>query len=103
MRGLRTTGVIINFIEDNSGDNSTFKPVVSFETQDHISVTATSWYGTEEAASFFHKGEKVDILYLPLKPQTILIVGYDTGGLLMQFFFFFLPALCILLLHFYNS
>ena len=83
LRGLRTTGTVVELVRDDTGDGLTFSPVVAYTTNQGVEMVAKSFYGTPEAGSFFRVGQQVDILYAAHNPRHFAIAGYDVSALVL--------------------
>ncbi|XZG69532.1 DUF3592 domain-containing protein [Chitinibacteraceae bacterium HSL-7] len=61
-------GTVVELVESiSSDDSSTYKPMVEYRTQAGQHITFTSSTGSYPPS--FDEGEKVDVLYLPSRPQ----------------------------------
>jgi hypothetical protein len=92
LRGLRTSGTIIDIVDDKTSDGPVFNLVVRFTTNTGITIKAKSFYGSKETASYYRIGEQVSILYSVKNPRVFIIEGYDVAGLF--FLFLFAAAVC---------
>jgi hypothetical protein len=85
LRGLRTTGTIIDIVEDKTSDGPVFSLVVRFTTSSGTTVEAKSHFGTEGVESYYRIGERVTIMYSAKNPQVFAIEGYDIAGVFLLF------------------
>ena len=83
LRGIRTSGTIVELVRDDTGDGTTFSPVVAYTTKQGVEIVAKSFFGTPETGRFFRVGEKVDVLYSVRNPRHFAIAGYDVSALVL--------------------
>lgn len=75
--GIRVQGTIIAEHEDDSGEATTYHPVIRFRTHDGQEVIATA----EEGSGYrVHLGEEVSVCYMPDQPSKIFVVGSSPIG-----------------------
>jgi hypothetical protein len=85
VRGLRTTGILIDLVADEASEGPVFNPVVRFTTSSGVTMKVKSSFGTEGAASYYRIGQRVPVRYLAEKPEVFAIEGYDTAGVFLLF------------------
>lgn len=70
----RADGTVVDLVRSRSSDSTTYKPVVHFTTQTGEMVEFISSTGSNPPS--YSKGEKVEVLYLPAKPQNAKINSF---------------------------
>ena len=85
MRGLRTTGILIDLVADEASEGPVFNPVVRFTTSSGVTIEAKSIFGAEGVTSYYRIGQRVPVRYLAEKPWVFAIEGYDTAGVFLLF------------------
>ena len=76
-RGEQAPGEVIGLDENCSDDGCAYAPLVSFKTNDGITVTFESSYSSSPPA--YEVGEQVTVFYLPDAPEKAVIKGEGTG------------------------
>jgi hypothetical protein len=78
LRGLITTGTIVDIVEDKNSDGPVFNLVVEFITSTGATIKAKSFYGAAGVKSYYRIGEQV-ILDIQLKIRKYLLLKGSTG------------------------
>lgn len=76
----KTEGTVVNFMQTYSNHGITYAPVVHFVNRNNETIVIVSSTATNPPA--YAKGEKVEVLYFPAKPQEARINSFFTlwGG-----------------------
>jgi len=70
----RVEGTVINFVQTYSGYGITYAPVVHFVNRNNEIIVVVSSIATNTPG--YEKGEKVEVLYVPAKPQDAIINNF---------------------------
>jgi len=70
----RTEGTVVNFMQAHSKHGVTYAPVVHFVNRNNETIVFVSSTGTNPPG--YEKGEKVEVLYFPAKPQEARINSF---------------------------
>lgn len=89
----KAEGTVIELVQSRSGDSTTYRPVVQFESKNGQAIEFVSSSGSNPPS--YSKGQKVEVLYRPTQPQDAKISGFFSlwggsvilGGLGGVFFF----------------
>ncbi|MDY7097298.1 MAG: DUF3592 domain-containing protein [Pseudomonadota bacterium] len=87
--GIKTTGAVVRVITDSDDGTTTYRPVVTFVDQtgqrhQFTSNAASSWWD-------YSRGDPIDVVYLPDKPEKARIDGF-LGRLFLPLMFFVLGS-----------
>ena len=85
LRGLITTGTIVDIVEDKNSDGPVFNLVVEFITSTGVTIKAKSFYGTAGVKSYYRIGEQVTVRYSAKNPQVFAIKGFDGTSVFVTF------------------
>jgi hypothetical protein len=85
VRGLRTTGILIDLVADEASEGPVFNPVVRFTTSSGVTLEVKSSFGVEGVNSYYRIGQQVPVRYLAKKPWVFAIEGYDSAGVFLLF------------------
>ena len=70
----RTEGTVVNFLQTYADHGVTYAPVVHFVNRNNETIVVVSSTATNPPA--YAKGEKVEVLYFPAKPQEARINSF---------------------------
>jgi hypothetical protein len=85
LRGIRTTGTIVDMVQDEASDGPAVHLVVQFTTATGAAIRAKSYYGMERVNTYYRIGEQVHIRYSDKDPQVFSVEGHDVAGLFLVF------------------
>jgi len=85
VRGLRTTGTLIDLVADEASEGPVFNPVVRFTTSSGVTMAVKSSFGAEGATSYYRIGQRVPVRYLAKRPWVFIMEGYDSAGVFLLF------------------
>ncbi len=88
LRGLRTTGIITDIVEDvedKESDGPVFHLVVQFTTSAGETIEARSGFGAAGVETYYRIGERVSVMYSAKNPRLFAIEGYDVTGAFILF------------------
>lgn len=71
---IKTEGTVVDLALSRSSNSTTYSPIVQFTSRDGQAIEFISSFSSNPPS--YRKGEKVEVLYLPVNPQDAKISGF---------------------------